>query len=155
MCHVSPQSLTPIPNPCLPNPPPLISNPPMIMHDIAFAHKGFFFLFLLIPAMVAWYIRRQNRNPVNIKLSSFIGFRNNRKSYKNYLKHIPFIFRTLAFALIVVILARPQSSASGTNVTSEGIDIILVLDVSGSMIAEDFSPNRVGAAKQVDRKSTR
>jgi Ca-activated chloride channel homolog len=119
------------------------------MHDITFAHKGFFFLFLLIPAMVAWYILRQNRNPINIKLSSFVGFRNNRKSYKNYLKHIPFIFRMLAFALMVAILARPQSSASGTNVTSEGIDIELVLDVSGSMMSEDFSPNRVGAAKQV------
>ncbi|MEI6817039.1 MAG: BatA domain-containing protein, partial [Bacteroidota bacterium] len=60
------------------------------MADITFAHKGFFFLLLLIPAMVAWYVLRQNKNPNSITISSFVGFRGLRPSYKNYLKHFPF-----------------------------------------------------------------
>src|SRR5665213_2064483 len=119
------------------------------MSDITFAHKGFFFLLLLIPAMVTWYILRLNKTPNNIRISSFVGFRGNKPSFKNYLKHVPFILRMLAFALIVAILARPQSSASGENITSEGIDIMLALDVSGSMMSEDFTPNRLSAAKKV------
>src|ERR1039457_980477 len=105
------------------------------MQDITFAHKGFFFLFILIPLFVAWYFIRQRKTQSNIVISSFVGFRGVKASFRQYLRHIPFVFRMLAFSAIIVVLARPQSSATGQNVTTEGIDIMLALDISGSMMS--------------------
>ncbi len=119
------------------------------MQDITFAHKGFFFLFILIPIFIAWYILRQRKIQNNIVISSFVGFRGIKPSFRQYLRHVPFIFRILAFSAIIIVLVRPQSSATGQNVTTEGIDIMLALDISGSMRSEDFTPNRIGAAKKV------
>src|SRR5690606_2527920 len=63
------------------------------------------------------------------------------------LKHVPVVLRLIALSALIIALARPQDFSSGQNVTAEGIDIALVLDVSGSMLAEDFKPNRMEAAK--------
>ncbi len=119
------------------------------MNDIEFANPAFFFLFVLIPLSVVWYILKTRRAREPFTMSSLGGFIGSPPSFRQRLNHLPFIFRMLALALGVVILARPQSSSSEQNITSEGIDIVLAMDISGSMTAEDFSPNRVGAAKAV------
>ena len=71
------------------------------------------------------------------------------KSYKNYLLHAPFVLRIIALALIIIVLARPQTTDSWQNSEIEGIDIMLAIDVSTSMLAEDLKPNRLEAAKDV------
>jgi len=71
------------------------------------------------------------------------------KGLKVYMRHLPFIFRLAAISLIIVALARPQSSTSGTNISIEGIDIVIALDVSGSMLARDLTPDRLEASKNV------
>jgi Ca-activated chloride channel family protein len=72
-----------------------------------------------------------------------------KRSIKQYLIHLPFILRTLVVGLLILVIARPQSSNSWENVTTEGIDIVIALDISGSMLAEDFKPNRLEASKTV------
>ncbi len=84
--------------------------------------------------------------------SSLKVFQNIPRSWKEKFHHLPVILRFSALALLIVALARPQSFSSGENVTTEGIDIVIALDISGSMISEDFKPNRVEAAKNVAEK---
>jgi Ca-activated chloride channel homolog len=80
---------------------------------------------------------------------SHSGFiRNVKKSFRLYLLHLPFVLRMLVLALLIVALARPQSTSRTQDVTIEGIDIVVALDISGSMLAEDFKPNRMEAAKE-------
>ncbi len=84
--------------------------------------------------------------------SSLIIFHGIPPSWKEKFRHLPIVLRSSAVALLIVALARPQSFSSGENVTTEGIDIVIALDISGSMISEDFKPNRVEAAKAVAEK---
>lgn len=120
-------------------------------HSITFAHPGLFWLLLVIPLLVAFYIFRHNDSyaDVTISLPWSSGNVPNVKTYKNYLQHVLFGFRMLVVALLITILARPQSTTSWKNITSEGIDIVLALDISGSMLSRDFTPNRIEAAKKV------
>lgn len=117
--------------------------------DIEFAHKYFFWLFLLLPVMIAWYFLKYKKYSGEIKFSSLSNFLGIKKSAKEYLRHSLFVLRLLALAGIITALARPQSSTSWQNVTTEGIDIILAMDISGSMLAEDLKPNRLEASKNV------
>lgn len=84
-----------------------------------------------------------------MQVSNSFAFEGLKPSWKNRLEHIPFALRMLAFVLIVLVLCRPQSSNSFQNVTTEGIDIVIALDISSSMLAEDLRPNRLEAAKKV------
>jgi Ca-activated chloride channel homolog len=119
------------------------------MYNIEFAHPGYFYLlFLLIPAM-GWYIYRHSRVQAELQIAAIAPLGSLKKSIKVYLRHIPFILRVLVFILLVVILARPQSANHWEDETVEGIDIMLSLDISGSMLAGDFSPNRIEASKNV------
>jgi Ca-activated chloride channel family protein len=68
------------------------------------------------------------------------------KSYKNYLLHLPFVLRVITFSMVIIVLARPQSTNSWQNTEVEGIDIMLAMDVSTSMLAMDHKPNRIEAA---------
>lgn len=79
----------------------------------------------------------------------FMKRRKNRKSFKEILLHVVFIMDMAAIALIIIALARPQSSESNSTTNVEGIDIVMAMDISGSMLAEDFKPNRLEAAKKV------
>lgn len=84
-----------------------------------------------------------------MRISTVDGVRRVPRSIKYYLRHLPIVLRSLAVVLIAVALARPQSAQHNSNSTTEGIDIVMSLDVSGSMLARDFTPDRLGAAKEV------
>ncbi|MCD6347854.1 MAG: VWA domain-containing protein [Bacteroidales bacterium] len=114
-----------------------------------FANESFLWLLLVLPLMIVWYIFRFNRHHASFQISTLEGITKQRKSWRVYLRHILFVLRTSAIALLIIALARPQSTSSWENISTEGIDIILALDISGSMLAEDFRPNRLEASKDV------
>ncbi len=122
------------------------------MSQYIFAHPKFLYLLLLIPAMVAWYIFRQKDSKASLQISTLQSFAKSPVSIKVYLRHLLFALRLLVVAFIIIILARPQSTNTWKNVTTEGIDIILAIDVSGSMLARDFTPDRLEAAKEIGIK---
>lgn len=105
-------------------------------------------LFILVP-MVAYYIFRTFQGRAAVQISSIEGVATARRTYRYYLRHIPFILRMCVVALLILVMARPQSSENKTNVNAEGIDIVMALDISGSMLARDFVPDRIGAAKDI------
>lgn len=107
-----------------------------------------YLLLFLIPAIV-WYLLRQKDQNATMQLSTVLGLKTVGNSWKTYFRYIPFILKSLAFALIVVAIARPQSTESWENSTTEGIDIIMALDISSSMLARDFQPDRITAAKEM------
>ncbi len=119
------------------------------MSDIVFLHKNYLFLLLILIPVIAWYIWKEHNNSATLQISSLRGFKGIRTPNKVYLRHLLFVFRVLAMALIIVVIARPQSTNSHKKVTSEGIDIVIALDISSSMLAQDFKPDRLEAAKDV------
>jgi Ca-activated chloride channel homolog len=114
---------------------------------ISFGQPLFFLLLLLLPALLAWYILKNNKRLSAVKISdaSAPGL----SSWKTTMRHVPFVCRLLALASIIVALARPQTKTNEQNADGEGVDIILCIDVSGSMKAQDLLPNRLEAAKNV------
>ncbi len=116
---------------------------------ITFAYPWALYFLLCIPLMIAWYIFKGMKVQSSVKYSSINIFKDVPSTLREYLMHIPFSLRMIAVGLLIIALARPQSFTSGENVTTEGIDIAMVLDISGSMLAEDFKPNRLEAAKNV------
>jgi Ca-activated chloride channel family protein len=114
-----------------------------------FANPAFLWLLLLLPVLTAWYLWRQHRLTASLRHSSLAPLAGLPAGMRVRLRHLPFLLRMLALALLIVAFARPQSSARGEKVYREGIDITIVLDISGSMLAEDFRPNRLEAAKKV------
>ena len=116
---------------------------------IVFAYPWVLYFLAIIPLMIAWYLFRGMKVQSSVKYSSLNIFKDVPSTIREKLRHIPFAVRLIAIGLLIVALARPQSFTSGENVTSEGIDIAMVLDISGSMLAEDFKPNRLEAAKNV------
>ena len=106
------------------------------------------FLLILIP-IIAWYVYRYKVHFTYLQISSLRLLDKMAKSYKQYLTHALFGLRCVAIALIIFALARPQTSNSFRKETTEGIDIMLALDISGTMLAEDLKPNRLEAAKDV------
>jgi Ca-activated chloride channel homolog len=117
-----------------------------LFDKITFANKELFWLMLVIPAMIAWYIWKQAKSNADIKISSLKAFGDIKTPLRARLRHSLFVLRLLAVALLIVVLARPQSIG---NMTKEGIDIILALDISPSMLAQDFKPNRLDVTKEV------
>ncbi|WP_439185718.1 vWA domain-containing protein [Carboxylicivirga taeanensis] len=120
-----------------------------MMSNITFSHPYFFWLLLIVPAYIAWYVWKQKGMQASLKISTLKGFAQAPVSKKIYLRHLLFAFRVLSIILLIIVLARPQSSNSFRNEITEGIDIMMALDISGSMTAEDFKPNRLEAAKEV------
>ena len=96
-----------------------------------------------------WYILKQRKNEASLQVSDTRVYAHTPKSYKIYLLHAPFILRIFAFVMIILILARPQTTNNWQNTETEGIDIMLAIDISTSMLAEDLKPNRLEAAKEV------
>lgn len=117
--------------------------------DITFKNPELFYLYLLLLPMVAWYILRYRKNSASIRISGTAAVAKAPVTLMHYLRHLPFLLQLAAIALFIVVLARPQSTTSWENVTTEGIDIVVALDISTSMLAMDFSPNRLEAAKKV------
>ncbi len=120
-----------------------------LLKGIEFAHPFFFWLLLIIPATVAWYIWREKMLYGNIGVSAVKGFALPAKTWLPRFRHTGIVLRCLALIALIIALARPQSSLSWQNSTTEGIDIIIASDISGSMLAEDFKPNRLEAGKQI------
>jgi Ca-activated chloride channel family protein len=120
--------------------------------DVTFANPEFLYGLVLVPLLVLWHFRRNRAVTSDIRYSTLHPFKDLRPTLKERLRHAPFGLRMLAMALFFVALARPQTSASGEDIYTEGIDIVMVLDISGSMLAEDFRPNRIEAAKEVADK---
>jgi Ca-activated chloride channel family protein len=120
-----------------------------MMENIVFANPVYlYFLLLLIPLNV-WYFFRNSKQQAFLQLSDASMFHHGPKSWRVYLRHSLFVLRQLALVALIIALARPQSSSSGQNVTIEGIDIVISLDVSGSMLARDLQPDRLEASKIV------
>ena len=116
--------------------------------NYTYANPQFFWLFVAWAAAVGWYIWRQNRLNPHMQVASVEGLKGVRTA-RPILRHLLFVLRMAAFALIIVVLARPQSSNRWETVTTEGIDIVMALDISGSMLAQDFKPDRLEAAKRI------
>jgi len=120
-----------------------------MLNNIEFANPDLLYILVIIPLLVAWYWFRNKRSYPEIQISSTEGFEKTKGTIKQYLFHSLFVLRMLAFALLIVVIARPQSSTSRKDVSIEGIDIIMAMDISGSMLAQDFKPNRLEASKEV------
>ncbi len=116
---------------------------------MVFADSGYLFLLLLLIPLIVGYVLSRKKSDASLQVSDTTVYTYAPKSYKNYLIHAPFILRILALALLIMVLARPQTTNSWQNSEIEGIDIMLAIDVSTSMLAEDLKPNRLEAAKQV------
>ena len=117
------------------------------IQQLVFKHPYFLGLLLLLPIVAIWYFLCQKKQGSYLQVSTTNTFKNT-SSFKNLFIHIPFFCRLLTLAFFIVALARPQIKNSTTNTEGEGIDIILCMDVSGSMAAQDFLPNRMEAAKK-------
>jgi Ca-activated chloride channel family protein len=120
-----------------------------VFKGIEFAHPGFFWLFIVIPLTIAWYIWRERKLYGYLSVSAVKGFSLPQKSLLPVFRHSGVVLRSLALAALIVGMARPQSSLSWQNSTTEGIDIVIASDISGSMLAEDFEPNRMEAGKNI------
>lgn len=119
------------------------------MFGDSFAYPWMLWFLLLVPMLAFAYWRRRKKLVTEVAFSSLQPFERIKPSLRERLGHVPLSLRLLALACLLIALARPQSVSSRENVSTEGIDIVMVLDISGSMLAEDFSPNRMQAAKQV------
>lgn len=117
---------------------------------IEFAYPWVFWFLLIIPVLVAFYVWKHSSLSSKVVMPSPFTLQNQpRASYKTILHHVFFGLRMVVIALLIAVIARPQSSVSWKNITREGIDIVIAIDISSSMLSHDFSPNRVGAAKKV------
>jgi len=119
------------------------------MNNIDFANPGYLLLLVLIVPMIVWYIMKNNKSNAEIRISTISPFKNIKKSPKIYLRHVIFALRILAIIFLIIVMARPQSSHSWKETNTEGIDIVMAIDISSSMLAQDFKPNRLEAAKDV------
>jgi Ca-activated chloride channel family protein len=116
---------------------------------VTYANPEYFWLYLSFIPLIGWYVWKQHTTNASLQISSLSGFEGMRKSYKYYLRHLPFAMRILALSTIIFVLARPQSTSNWSNTTTEGIDIVMSIDLSGSMQAQDLKPNRLQAAIDV------
>ena len=117
-------------------------------NNIAFGQPQFFYLLILIPVIIAWKIVKGKSQQAAVNLSSTSGIQN-FSTWKNVFNIFPFVLRLLALICIIFALARPQTRNDEQFAEGEGLDIILCIDISGSMTAQDFTPNRMEAAKKV------
>ncbi|MEO6220344.1 MAG: VWA domain-containing protein [Ginsengibacter sp.] len=117
-------------------------------NDIIFAHPFFLILFAVIPVLIFWKVAKGKKQTAAIPISTLKGLAKSG-TWKNSFYNIPFILRLITISCIIIAIARPQTRFDEQQSEGEGIDIILCIDVSGSMTAQDFTPNRLEAAKKV------
>jgi len=113
-----------------------------------FANPEFLYLLIALPILIAWYVWKYRKKYPALKISTLEGFAGSSPTLRQRLLFLPFALRIIILALIIIALARPQTSSRSSEVKTEGVDIVLTLDVSTSMLAEDLKPNRLGAAKK-------
>ena len=117
---------------------------------MVFANPTYLYLLLLLIPMIGWYVYKLSKNQASLQVSSTEVFDAlGASTWKVWLRHVPFVLRMAAIAVLIVILARPQSTNSWQNSSTEGIDIMLAMDISGSMRAQDLKPDRLEASKDV------
>lgn len=119
------------------------------MDNYTFADSSFLYLLILIPIIAVYYILRQHKSTASLRLSSLQFLDNSKPTFRYYLQHLLFILRLGAIAALIIILARPQSTDNWQDSSTQGIDIMMAMDISGSMLARDFKPDRLEAAKNV------
>ena len=119
-----------------------------------FASPYYLWLLTLLVPMIGYYVWRTLQGGASIQISSVAGVVRAPRTVRYYLRHLPFALRAAAFALLVVALARPQDVEQNVRTNTEGIDIMLAIDVSGSMLARDFKPDRITAAKRWPDRSS-
>lgn len=115
----------------------------------SFAYPILFLLLLIIPLLGAYHVFALPGKSPRVKLSSLGQFPDDGLFLNEILINIPFLLRGIGLALVIIALARPQSSLSWQNTSTEGIDIVIAMDISASMLAQDFSPNRLESSKEV------
>ncbi|MFM9825756.1 vWA domain-containing protein [Flavobacterium sp.] len=119
------------------------------MGKVTFLNPEFFWLFLLIPIAIAWLYLKRNQSSTTLKISSLKGFGSN-KSFLARLRPFLDVLRLLALSSLIIAMARPRTvDVSNKTKTTKGIDIVMAVDVSGSMLAKDLKPNRMEALKRV------
>jgi Ca-activated chloride channel family protein len=119
------------------------------MKGIVFQNPAFLYLLLLVPVMISFYVLKQHKAVASIRMPGLDPFKRSGTTFRHYLRHILFALRILAIALLIIVLARPQATNNFQDTSTEGIDIVLTLDISGSMLARDFRPDRLEASKNV------
>jgi Ca-activated chloride channel family protein len=126
-----------------------------MMKDISFLNPEFFWLFLLLPIVVVWQILKRKQQTATLKISSLKGFKS-QKSVLAKLKPFLFVLRLLALSALIIAMARPRKvDISSQTKSTKGIDIVMAIDVSGSMLAKDLKPNRMEALKEVATNFTK
>ena len=119
------------------------------LNHVTFEHPQWFWLFLLLPVLMLWYFWKRNQQTPEVKISSLKGFKVNQGILPK-LRPLLFILRLLALALLITAMARPRTVDVSTKTNStQGIDIMIAIDVSASMLAQDLKPNRIEALKKV------
>lgn len=120
-----------------------------MLENMEFANPKLLWLLLLVPALILWYVLRHKKQEAPLSFSCLNGFVKLPKTWKAYLRHLLIVLKMAALSLLIVALARPQSSSTNSTSNIEGIDIVMAMDVSGSMLARDLKPDRLTAAKRV------
>ena len=120
-----------------------------MFENFEFVNPQIFWLFLILPALLLWYFWKRKEQTASLKISSIKGFKTG-KNWLARLRPLLFILRLLALTAIIVAMARPRTVDESTKIkTSQGIDIVMAIDVSASMLARDLKPNRLEALKTV------
>ena len=119
------------------------------MSSIEFASSYFLYGLIIIPLLIVWYIFLGRKHQAYVKFSDTGFFKGMPKSWRIYARHILFVLDICALALLIIALARPQSSSKNQKINVEGIDIVLTIDLSSSMLAQDLKPDRLEAAKSI------
>jgi len=114
-----------------------------------FLHPAYLYLLLLLIPLIAWYVVRLSKTQASFKLASANAFKGMKPDFRVYMRHFPFLLRLISIALVIIVIARPQAVSSWEETESQGIDIVMALDVSGSMLSQDLQPDRLQAAKKV------
>ena len=120
-----------------------------LFSNIYFANPAFLYLLVIVPLLVTWYVYRHKASHPDLQYSDTKIFINAPKTLRLKLFHGMFVLRIIAVTLLIVAIARPQTRNSTSDVNVEGIDIVLAMDISGTMLAEDLKPNRLEASKKV------
>ncbi len=122
------------------------------MSKYSYANPDMFYLFLVLIPIIAWYIYRQKKFGASLQVSTLKNLEAVPKNWKFYLRHLIFALKVAVISLLIIVLARPQSAENWENVSTEGIDIVMAVDISTSMLARDLKPDRIEAAKDVASK---
>ena len=120
------------------------------MNNYTFQNPEYLYLLVLVPVIILYYFLRKKKTDLNILFSNVSAIKS--RTYKNYLVHFNFILQITALSLLIIAFARPQSTSSWENSTTTGIDIILAIDISSSMLAQDLKPDRLLATKEIAKE---